>query len=63
MTTLNEELTAQDVLDAWQAWEEVWDDPYMSELRAAIKHLERAQEHLDRELLKLDRKSQTPVGK
>jgi hypothetical protein len=59
MTTLNE-LTAQDVLNAWEAWQEVQADPYLSELRAAIEHLDRAHEHLDRAL---DRKSRTPVGK
>lgn len=41
ITTLNE-LTAKDVLNAWEAWQETLADPYLSELRAAIEHLERA---------------------
>jgi hypothetical protein len=58
MTTLNK-LKVEDVLIAWETWQEVQADPIVSHLRKACEHLDAV-----RKLLDLELKSRTPaVGK
>jgi hypothetical protein len=49
-------LKVEDVLGAWEAWEQVQADPLVSHLRKACEHLDAA-----RELALAELKSRTPA--